>query len=226
MKKFLFLFFALFFIFSCSEKKSQENLKNCLEKSPIEDKIYSSYFSFENKNDNLCYYFWFTNNQFFLVNENLAKNIENNLEKDLKTWYFTKDWENEEDLKKHILQIFSHTKYNLLYSEKIDEIFEKINKSDFFEIPTFVIFDEKNILDLYLEKFKELNIILPEKFEKVGNFNKKDILGLLESYSRQTKEKFSKYFVPVPKYFYDMDFENLYQSLLEKQKKRVFSSLF
>ena len=203
------------------EKEAEE----CLEKSPIKNLdikyIRTIYWAFKNKNDNLCYYLWFFNNQFFLIDENLQKNIKNNLEKDLKSWYFEKgDNETNENFLEWIFSYFTEYKYNLLYWEYIDYLNEKVYKKyKFQESPILANFDEKNILDLYLEKFKELNIVLPEKYETLkNNFSNKEVLKWLEYRSEETKKP-GKDYIPVKKYFYDLDFENLYNILREKQQK-------
>ena len=220
MKKIVLILSIILLLFSCSQKqdekinqkevnswkvvenqtwKVEENkeklvwekeAEECMKKTPIKREEYLNfvYFAFKNKNDNKCYYLWFFNNQFFLVDENLEKNIKNNLEKDLKDWYFIK---NKNDTDEEVLRrIIFH-------------------------------FDGKNILDLYLEKFKELNIVLPEKYETLkNNFLNKEVLKSLEYRSEETK-KSGKDYIPVKKYFYDLDFENLYNILREKQQKEL-----
>ena len=89
-----------------------------MKKTPIKREEYLNfvYFAFKNKNENKCYYLWFFNNQFFLVDENLEKNIKNNLEKDLKDWYFIKNKnDTDEEVLRRIIFHFSINKYNLLY---------------------------------------------------------------------------------------------------------------
>ncbi|ATU05648.1 hypothetical protein BKN14_04395 [Candidatus Gracilibacteria bacterium HOT-871] len=203
------------------EKKAKE----CLEKSPIKREEYLNfvYFAFKNKNDNKCYYLGFFNNQFFLVDENLEKNIKNNLEKDLKDGYFIKNKnDTDEEVLRRIIFHFSINKYNLLYGERISSLQKYIfKKYGFHEAPVLAVFDGKNILDLYLEKFKELNIVLPEKYETLkNNFLNKEVLKSLEYRSEETK-KSGKDYIPVKKYFYDLDFENLYNILREKQQKEL-----
>lgn len=203
------------------EKEAEE----CMKKTPIKREEYLNfvYFAFKNKNDNKCYYLWFFNNQFFLVDENLEKNIKNNLEKYLKDWYFIKNKnDTDEEVLRRIIFHFSINKYNLLYWERISSLQKYIfEKYRFQETPVLAGFDEKNILDLYLEKFKELNIVLPEKYEVLkNNFSNKEVLEWLEYRSKETKQP-EKEYIPVKKYFYDLDFENLYNILREKQQKEL-----
>ncbi|MBB1565219.1 hypothetical protein HG430_004210 [Candidatus Gracilibacteria bacterium] len=123
---------------------------------------------------------------------------------------------------RRIIFHFSINKYNLLYGERINSLRKYIfEKYRFQETPVLAGFDEKNILDLYLEKFKELNIVLPEKYEVLkNNFSNKEVLEWLEYRSKETKQP-EKEYIPGKKYFYDLDFENLYNILREKQQKEL-----
>ena len=199
-----------------------EELKKCQNKSPFRDKTVNiNYWIFKNKNDNLCYYLGF-DGQFFLVNEKLKEYLKNDLEKNIETWYFLKNnWESDEKLLEKLSFNFSSRKYNLLYWDYIDKLLEKIKKYKFQEAPIMAIFQKENILDFYLTKFKDLKIILPKEYFKFQwkASNNKDFYDWVQSQSDHMKF-FEKEFNP-PKYLLDLDIENLYHILYEKQQKEL-----
>lgn len=244
MKKNLILILTTFLIFSCSlenEKKEvlektqtweiEKELQECLKKNPLEETHEMAgwyyYWAFKNKNDNLCYYLWFYYFDFFIVDENLKKN-----------------WLNDKKLKDINLDEFWHHKYNLLFWEKNNEIHRKIYDRLKLQVPSnTTIFLEKNLLEIFDEKFKELNIVLPENKQKIQSieeeykvsnkyiikkieftttlFNrlkiKKNEKWEIENFDEIDFEKI--HFDKIPKYLYNIDFENLYEILKERQKK-------
>ena len=212
MKKIVLMLSILFLTFSCSQKQGEKINQN---KSNSWKIVENQTWKVEEKKENLIWE---------KEAEECMKKTPIKREEYLNFVYFAFKNKNDtdEEVLRRIIFHFSINKYNLLYWERINSLRKYIfEKYRFQETPVLAGFDEKNILDLYLEKFKELNIVLPEKYEVLkNNFSNKEVLEWLEYRSKETKQP-EKEYIPVKKYFYDLDFENLYNILREKQQKEL-----
>ena len=223
MKKLIFLILTSFLIFSCtSQNNNQKNISwtweigniwkkqaaDCYKKCPWKtDKII--FWSFLNKNDNMCYYLWFADT-FFLISE---KTKISSLE--LYTWINLKeDLENE------------NNKFeNLLYeNEWFWDLFKKINEKFWYSTPEYQLphlFSpdiEKTIL-YYLNQYK---IELSKDFVVSWTISQKDYEKSIDNYAKlysnaikKNKEEFLRNYSKAK-----IDINNLYNILYNLQKEK------